>query len=213
VVIDEAHNLVTSSDFRKDFQTMLRQTFKFCKLVLLSGSLTTEVQMQLREHGLSHHPDCSRAFDEQIQTSQSREEIYTHFQVVTSDQNFQHLYWLISLMHNYRLEDLSDFPQILIYVDSHANGRLVFNWLHKYCPERFRKRIMKYHAAMGNDESKKETTRLFRTGAYKILVATKLLGEGVNYPSLRVTILQGLRQTNDLFFTRMCALLNLCLTY
>jgi superfamily II DNA helicase RecQ len=191
IVFDEAHNIATSSQFRGAFEAMLKQNFKYCKLVLLSGSMTDEVQIQIKERFLSRLPDCQRAFSNRIRTSQSREEIYIHFQTVKSEKSFIHLHWLISLMYNYRAPDLSAFPQILIYVDSLSNLRELFNWLYTWCPMRFVGRIMKYCAPMGDEKSKQVTTELFRTGKYKILVATKLLGEGVNYTDLRLTIIEG----------------------
>jgi late competence protein required for DNA uptake (superfamily II DNA/RNA helicase) len=50
---------------------------------------------------------------------------------------------------------------------------------------------MKFCKSQGDDESKKKTTDLWRSGYYKLLLTTKLLGEGVDYGNLNVVILLG----------------------
>jgi hypothetical protein len=191
VFFDECHNIVTSSDFRAMYVICVKQNFKFTKVVFLSGSLPLNVLNSLRG-SLSHIPDCDRFFRDIITTPQSRDEIYLHFQTVTSNQNFKHLHFILGLMHNWRDRgDVSGFPQFLIYVDSLANLRDLFDWFHTWCPDAFRHHIMKYCKSMGDDESKKRTTELFRNGHYKVLLSTKLAGEGLNFLNLNVVILQG----------------------
>jgi superfamily II DNA helicase RecQ len=130
VFFDECHNIVTSSDFRAMYLICVKQNFKFTKVIFLSGSLPLNVLRSLRG-ALFHIPDCERSFRDIITTPQSRDEIYLHFQTVTSNQNFKHLHFILGLMHNWRdLSDVSSFPQFLIYVDSLANLRDLFDWFH-----------------------------------------------------------------------------------
>lgn len=171
--------------------TCVKFTFKFTKVICLSGSMPLEVVSSLRR-AFSHVKDSARAFRQIITTTQSRDEIYMHIQPVTSAQNHQHLQWILSLMHNWRnLTDISNFPQLLIYVDSLANLRVLFNWFHEWCPYPFRNYIMKYCKSMGDEESKKMSIELFRTGELKVFLTTKLAGEGLNFLKLGVVIING----------------------
>lgn len=191
-MFDEAHNVVTSTEYRESYEACVKQNFKFVKVVFLSGSLTMDVKASLLRT-LSHIKDSARAIREIITTKQSRDEIYMHFQPVTSDQNFQHLHWIINLMHNWRnLTDISSFPQFLIYVYSLSNLRDLFNWFQKWCPDPFRNLIMKYCKSMGDEESKKNTIDQFREGKLiKVLLTSKLAGEGLNFMGLNIVIIQG----------------------
>jgi superfamily II DNA helicase RecQ len=197
-IADEAHN-ISSESYRGDYRTIAKQNHTNSKLCVMSGSMTMFVSNELNQN-YSHVVGFNAAMDRPnlVETNQSRKNIYYHVQEVPSARNFKHLQWLVAAINEYRRDgrgrrDYKEFPKLVIYCESKATLCALYTWLCLHVPFLFLDNMSKYYIGYGFPEDLAAIEKDFKEydSRIRVIIATKALGEGVDFKGLRMSIVQG----------------------
>ena len=196
VVIDEAQDIVlVESTFRGDFVKMCKSSFS--NLVLLSGSLTTNVERELLTNYFPHVAGIKQGFQDKIYMDQDRKNLYHSIIQRKSLLDFSPLNWILTLMVAFK--DMPDeFPCIMIYFRTVNSLVAGYSWLRDKCPTVFQSRVSKFHANIADISHRNNVVRKWsmRGGHISVVEATGgSLGKGINKPDLKCVIFWGSPQS------------------